>query len=158
MNDIDPAKFERARQNAEASYKAIDKIRCPFFNEDVAFNAKGLEHIKFTRIRQARPHRDQYIRFRLVALAPKIIQQSHTLQGVSMRNNLERMKINSRWDTIMRPVTYYEFVAVVKDVRVRVIIKQVEGGQKYFWSIIPFWKMDKITGRKILYSGKPETD
>jgi len=59
----------------------------------------------------------------------------------------------------MRSVTYYEFVAVINDYRVRVIMKEVEGGSgKYFWSIIPFWKMDKITGRRLLHSGKPETD
>lgn len=158
MSDIDPAKFSRVRQDAEVFYRGISRVRCPFFNEEVAFNAKGLEHIKFSRIRQARPHTDQYIRFRLVSLAPKIIQQSNTLQGVSVRNSLERIKINSRWETVMRSATYYEFVAVINDARIRVIVKQVEGGQKYFWSVIPFWKTDKITGRKILHSGKPETD
>ena len=58
----------------------------------------------------------------------------------------------------MRSATYYEFVAVVKDVRIRVIVKQVELGPKYFWSIIPFWKMDKMTGAKIMHSGRPDID
>ena len=57
MNDINPAKFEKARIEAEEFYKKIGYVRCPFFKEYVAFNAKGIEHIKFNRIRQARPHR-----------------------------------------------------------------------------------------------------
>lgn len=159
MDDIDPAKFEKARTEAEEFYKNIERVRCPFFKEDVAFNAKGIEHIKFHRIRQARSHRDQYIRFRLISLAPRIIQESHTLQGVSTRNVLERVKTNSRWETVMRTATYYEFVAVINSYRMRVIVKEIKDGQgKYFWSIIPFWKMDKITGQRIMYSGKPEID
>lgn len=159
MDDIDPAKFERARSETETLYKTIKSIRCPYFKEEVAFNAKGIEHIKFKRIRQGRSHRDQYVRFRLISLAPRIIQDSHTLQGISRRNSLERVKTNNRWETAMRRATYYEFVAIINSYRVRVIVKEIEGGQgKYFWSIIPFWKMDKITGQRIMFSGKPETD
>ena len=59
----------------------------------------------------------------------------------------------------MKSAAYYEFVAVINGYRVRVILKEVEGGDgKYFWSIIPFWKMDKITGKRIMCSGKPELD
>ena len=158
MNEIDSVKFEHAKQDAEAFYKTVGKVSCPYFKEEVVFNAKGIEHIKFTRIRQARPHQDQYIRFRLLRLAPEIIRLSHTLQGISTRKSFEREKTHSRWEHIMRSATYYEFVAVVKDVRIRVIVKQVELGPKYFWSIIPFWKMDKMTGAKIMHSGRPDID
>lgn len=158
MNEIDPVKFEHAKQDAEAFYKTIGKVLCPYFKEEVAFNAKGIEHIKFTRIRQARPHRDQYIRFRLLRLASDILSFSHTLQGISMRKSFEREKTHSRWEYVMRSAIYYEFVAVIKDVRVRVILKQVEDGPKYFWSIIPFWKMNKITGARIMHSGRPDVD
>jgi len=158
MNDIDPIKFEKAREDAEVFYKTIGEVYCPYFQEKVSFNAKGFEHLKFQKIRQARPHQDQYIRFRLISLAPAIIQKSHTLQGMSRRKGFEREKTHSRWEVIMRTATYYEFVAVIKETRMRVIIKQVENGPKYFWSIIPFWKMDKITGKRLLFSGRPEID
>ena len=159
MNDIDPIKFEKVKNESEAFYKTIGKVRCPYFKEGISFNAKGLEHIKFHGPRHARSHRDQYIRFRLISLAPRILQESHTLQGLSRRNNLERIKTNSRWETAMRSVTYYEFVAVINDYRVRVIMKEVEGGSgKYFWSIIPFWKMNKDTMNRIFHEGNPEED
>lgn len=158
MNEIDLIKFEQTRTDAENFYRKIEEVWCPHFQEKIIFNAKGLKHLKFQAERKARLRHDQYIRFRLLSLAPKIINKSHALQGISRRNNLEYMNINSRWEKIMRHVTYYEFVAIVDEVRVRVIIKQIEDGQKYFWSIIPFWKMNKITGSRILYAGKPETD
>lgn len=159
MNEIESNKFERAKNDAEAFYKILGKVRCPYFNDEISFNAKGLEHIKFHGPRHARSRNDQYIRFRLISLAPRILQDSHTLQGISRRNNLERIKTNSRWESAMRSSIYYEFVAVINGYRVRVIVKEVGGGTgKYFWSIIPFWKMDKISGRRVMHSGKPETD
>ena len=75
-----------------------------------------------------------------------------------MRKGFEREKTHNRWEIVMRTATYFEFVAVVRDVRVRIIVKQVENGPKYFWSIIPFWKMDKITGKRLLHNGKPSED
>lgn len=158
MDTEDEIKFEQRRQEAETFYKSIGEVWCPYFKEKVVFNTRGLEHIKFKGVRQARTRVDQYIRFRLISFAPKIIQVSHTLQGITKRRNFEREKTNSRWESTMRLVTYYEFVAVINETRIRIIIKQVEDGPKYFWSIIPFWKMNKITGEKIIHSGKPEID
>lgn len=59
---------------------------------------------------------------------------------------------------VMKPVTYYEFIAVMKQNRVRVIIKQIDGGQKFFWSIVPFWGMNTETMNRILHEGEPEED
>ena len=157
--EVESGKFEKVKAEAEDFYKKIGNVKCPYFKEEIAFNAKGLEHLKFTRVRQARARIDQYIRFRLISLVPKIVENSHTLQGISARKSFERIKTNSRWETVMRTSTYYEFVAFINSYRVRVVVKEVEGGGgKYFWSIIPFWKMDKITGQRVMYSGKPETD
>ncbi len=55
-------------------------------------------------------------------------------------------------------MTHYEFVAVIKKARVRVVVKQVGVGPKYFWSIIPFWRQNEVTGRRMLHNGRPETD
>ena len=41
---------------------------------------------------------------------------------------------------------------MLENVRVKVIVKQVAGGEKHFWSIIPSWKIDPATKRRILHS------
>ena len=156
---IDTTKLARAREEGEIYYKSIGKVHCPYFGTEVAFNALGLEHLKFKDKRHSRSARDQYIRFRLIKLAPEILKLSRTLQGISHRKNMEKRKIRGKWQTVMCHVTYYEFIAVMKEkTRVRVIVKQVDDGPKYFWSIIPFWKMDKFTGGKLVHNGKPEHD
>jgi len=154
--EIEKNKFKETKNKAEKYYKNIGDIYCPYFQSRIAFNAKGLEHIKFKGRRKARSTKDQYVRFRLILLAPQIIEKSHTLQGLSETKHFEYEKINSRWDKVLKPVTYYEFIAVVKTVRIRIIVKQVKGGPKIFWSIIPFWKMNE--DKRIIHSGKPETD
>ena len=58
----------------------------------------------------------------------------------------------------MKEVTFYEFIAVVESVRAKVIVKEVHGGAKHFWSIIPYWGIDKMNSKRILHSGCPERD
>ena len=98
------------------------------------------------------------MRFKLLHLAPEILKSSHTLQGVLETKKFERIRMNSRTDNILKMVTYYEFIAVMKRNRVRIIIKQIDSGQKFFWSIVPFWGMNTETIARILHDGVPEED
>ncbi len=158
MEDIDAVKFERVREDAERFYKEIGEVWCPYFQETISFNAKGLKHLKFKSDRQARSRRDQYMRLKLLRLAPRIVKKSHTLQGIWQTRGFEMSKTNSRWEHIMREVVFYEFIAVVNNVRTKVIVKEVRGGEKHFWSIIPYWSTDKENNKRMLYSGDPEHD
>lgn len=152
-----PEKFEGTKRKAEEIYKSIGEVYCPYFKEKVAFHAPGLEHIKFKDRNKTRLASDQYMRFRLLHLAPTVIKLSHTLQGISRRKNFERQKTHARWEILLKNTTYYEFVAIIENVRVRVIVKQIEDGPKFFWSIIPFWKINERKERK-MHNGNPEAD
>lgn len=58
----------------------------------------------------------------------------------------------------MKEVIFYEFIAVLENVRTKVIVKEVIGGEKYFWSVIPYWSINKAGSKRILYSGNPDAD
>lgn len=45
--ELDLSAFETVKRNGEELYKSLSEIHCPYFNEKVYFNAKGLEHLKF---------------------------------------------------------------------------------------------------------------
>ncbi|MEI8130029.1 MAG: hypothetical protein WCG55_00815 [bacterium] len=154
--------FNQMKHSAEDFYNSIDKIRCPYFAEDVHFNAKGLEHLIFKGYNKTRPIEDQFSRFRHLKLASAIIQNSKTLQGYWRTQKIERIRRNQKWEKVLRVVSYYEFIAVMDShdskVRVKVVVKQVEGSEKHFLSIIPFWGSDKNTGERIIHSGNPEKD
>jgi hypothetical protein len=151
--------FEKIKKNAEEFYKSITNgVDCPYFKEKVVFNSKGLEHLKFLRKNHARTRQDQFMRLKLLYLAPKVIGLSRTIQGISESFGFELMRSNASNEKVLKPVYYYEFVAVLEDRRVRVVVKQVENGPKYFWSIIPFWKIDKKNNKRRMCYGNPEED
>ena len=158
MIEFTEHQFKYAKDKGEELYKSLDQVYCPYFKEKISFGAQGLEHLKFKRREKARIDKDQYMRFKLLYLAPEILKLSHTIQGVLETKKFERTRVHGRTETLLKPVTYYEFIAVVKRNRVRIIVKQIDGGQKFFWSIVPFWGMNTETMNRILHNGIPEED
>jgi hypothetical protein len=71
-----------------------------------------------------------------------VLRESRTVQGIYETRRFEIQNINSRWENI----------------RVKVIIKQIIGGQKYFWSVIPYWRIDKDNSKRILHNIDHEDD
>jgi hypothetical protein len=137
-------------------------VRCPFFQSDVHFNTKGWEHLIFKEWNKTRPIGDQYSRLRHIKLAPEVISNSKTLQGIWTTQKFERVKKkDGAWQKVLKLTTYYEFIAVMEShgskVRVKVIAKQVDGGERYFFSIIPFWGTTKA-GERVMHSGNPKND
>ncbi|MCK5021996.1 MAG: hypothetical protein KAR54_01995 [Candidatus Pacebacteria bacterium] len=155
---IDKEKFKKEKLKAEGFYKNLVPVLCPYFQEKIIFNAKGLEHLKFKKKNSARNLEDQFIRLRLLYLAPQIIKSSKTIQGISGRKVFELLRINNRNEHKMVNAQYFEFIAVIDGIRARVVIKQIGDSPKYFWSIIPFWKMNKENGTRKIHNGNPEED
>jgi hypothetical protein len=130
---------------------------------EIHFNIiRGLEHLKFKRRGITRSEQDQYTRFKLLDLAPQILKLSRTLQGYQETKGFERVRIHGRTENRLVRVRYYEFIAILKEVRLKVIIKQIDNGERFFWSLIPFWRAKKQgqtreVSRK-LYEGNPEED
>ena len=150
--------FEKVSMDAEEFYVTIDEVHCLYFGEKIAFNAAGFKHLKFKSDKTARPRSEQYARLKLLALAPQVLLLSKTVQGIWKTKHFERIRIHSRTDTILKSVSYYEFIAVLENVRVKVIVKQIDEGERFFWSVIPYWKIDSVNSRRVLHSGNPEHD
>ena len=154
--------FNNIKNEAEDFYNKIGFAYCPYFAEKVNFNAKGLEHLIFKTWNRTRSIDDQFSRFRHLRLVPEVIKNSKTLQGICPTQKFERIKKkDGTWQQVLKVATYYEFISVLEShgskVRVKVIVKQIERGEKFFLSIIPFWGTNK-NGERIMYNGHPETD
>jgi len=96
------------------------------------------------------------MRLKFLYLAPEIVKMSHNHQGFKETRQFEKIQTNSRWGKNLKNVCFYDFVSVIEDVRLRVIVKKIEGRETFFWSIIPFWKQAP-SGRR-LFDGNPEED
>ena len=150
--------FKKVKEYGEDLYKSFSEVYCPYFKEKISFSSQGLEHLRFKSRERVRPEKDQYMRLKLMYLAPEVLKTSQTVQGILETKKFEKVRVNNRTDIVLQLVTYYEFIAVIKRNRVKIIIKQIESGKKFFWSIIPFWKMNKQTKTRILHEGDPEED
>ncbi len=158
--EISDERFALVRNAAEEEYSRIGKVRYPYLGDDVHFNREGFEHLLFKEWNKTRSRVEQYIRLKLLRLAPLVISKSHTLQEYDERKMFVRQKINSRWESRLKTVRYYVFVAIFNQARIKVIVKEIEGGVRYFYSLYPAWKIIKdVQGeRKVFYSGNLEID
>lgn len=151
--------LEKAKKEAEHVYHKIGDVRCPYFKDTIAFNRKGLKHIKFKSERKARNRADQYIRLKNIKFASLILEKSHTLQEYKEARVFEENKTNKRREKILKNAKFYGFIAIVRDnnftKRLKIIVKEVEGGKKHFWSIVPYWRSNKELK---IHSGNPEVD
>ncbi len=158
MLEFTNEQFRDVKEKGELLYKSIREVYCPYFQEKVSFETHGLEHLKFKNRKKRRLEQDQYMRFKLLYLVPEILKLSHTLQGILETKKFERVRVHSRTDVVLKPIKYYEFIAVIKRNRMRIIVKQIDDGHKFFWSIIPFWGMNRTTMTRLLHDGIPEED
>lgn len=150
--------FKEIKEKGEEFYKILDEVYCPYFKEKIGFNAQGLEHLRYKQRGKSRLEQDQYMRFKLIYLAPEVLKISSSLQGIWETKKFEYVKVHGRIDKILKNVIYFEFIAIIKRNRIKVIVKQIENGKKIFWSIIPFWGMNKETMTRLFYDGNPEED
>lgn len=147
--------FEAVREESRTIYKKIRHIYCPYFKDKIIFNSKGWEHLRFKSHGHSRSRKEQYVRFKLLPFVSEVISNSRTLQGICHTSTFEIISTNSKWNRVLKPVTFWEFVAVISDVRIRVVVKQIEDGDRYFFSVIPYWKIKAGTNQRLLY-GHPK--
>jgi hypothetical protein len=149
--------FAATLHEAQEMYRSLGQIKCPYFQASIHFNARGFDHLRRKSWNRGRDRRDQFMRLKHLALAPEILRLSRTVQGIEETHEWERRHKHGRWEKLMVPVTYYEFVAVLDQRRFKVIVKQLAGGERMFWSLIPFWRQDE-QGRRLLHTGNPAHD
>ena len=81
MLEFSDQQFREVKEKAESFYRTVSDVYCPFLGEEVSFGSPGLEHIKFKKHEKTSSKQDQYMRFKLLHLAPEVLRFSHTLRG-----------------------------------------------------------------------------
>jgi len=108
---------------AKKDYYMILPINCPVFDELVYFNKHGWNHI-LRKFGAPRLKGERLRRINLLKLAPKIISTS--------------IQINTyRENTINGYSAYFWTLRqVINNIGIRVVIRQLQGGNKHFFSIM----------------------
>lgn len=137
--NIDNEKYWEVRRKTERYYKSIGAVYCPYFGEEVKFDSTGFKHLIYKSWGKKRSLGEQSYRFKLLYLVSEILSKSHTLQGYEERNMFVRQNINSRWEKVLKPVYYYIFIAIIEDIRIKVVVREISGEKMKFHSVYPFW-------------------
>ncbi|MFH1656448.1 MAG: hypothetical protein ABH956_01580 [Candidatus Nealsonbacteria bacterium] len=147
--------YEKIKENTYNFYKKIGRIQCPALNNEfVHFTPEGFNHIVYKRKRKERKKEDQIMKFKLIPNAKYIIGLSTTYQEYDESlTEIDKKKFKKRVkETVV--VCCWGFIAVIKNYRIKVIIRQVGNGQKHFWSVIPAWTTNQYRGIKLIRKSK----
>lgn len=147
--------YKKIRENAHNFYRKIGAIRCPALKNDlVHFTAEGFNHLIYKKKRRERNKSDQVTKFKLLPQAKTIIEISTTCQeydeGLIGVEKKKFKKIVHETTT----VRYWGLVAIIKNFRVKVIVRQIGNGQKHFWSVIPAWTKSYYKDIKLISKAK----
>jgi len=118
--------FGKVKGEAESFYNGVNQIDCPYLKTKVNFNAKGLDHIKMKAWNKTRPASDQYLRLKFLKLVPDVLSVAGTIQEINETKNFERIKDSGKWQQVMKEVTYYAFIAIVKKIKLRLFLDGIE--------------------------------
>jgi hypothetical protein len=162
--EIEEGRFNKVKNESREFYDKIGTVECPYLKRKIHFNEEGFGHLLSKSWNKGRSLVEQYTRLRIFPKVVRIIKITQTLQEFDERKFFVRQKINSRWEKRLKTVRYYVFTAILGseyNFRVKIVIKEIEGGQPFFWSVYPSWKtIVDINGdrKKIFFSGNLEND
>ncbi len=145
--------YDEIRKNALALYNSFGKIKCPALgNEYVYFTSEGFNHLIYKSPRKPRDKRVQILRFDMLEKAKFITQTSTTYQ--EYEENLEHIRVNrhGKWVYESVLIKSWGLIAVIKGLRVKVILRQAGNGKREFHSVIPAWFIKQYKDIKIYHN------
>jgi len=143
--DITDEKLDRLKEFAKDEYDKINSVHCPLFNEKILFSSDGFKHLIYRGKdnKKKRPKNEQYMRLKLLKRACELLRLTKTHQEYFSTKHWIRQRVNKRRDKILKNVEYWGVLAIIKNRRIKVIVRQYANGDKKFWGVCPKWKTKK---------------
>jgi len=142
-------------------YKQINKIRCPALNyQFVHFSSEGFKHLiyKGKGKRKERSKQDQIARFKLLPRARELVKITTTFQEYDESVTTIKKKRFKKVVQESATIRYWGLIAIIRNVKIKVIIREVGNGKKHFWSVIPAWRTSYERDIKILSMSKGDME
>ena len=152
--------LDGVRLQALKLYQGFKSVHCPFLKSEVVFTSEGFNHIRYKKPRKERHPEVQKMRYTILKFAKQIIEKSHTLQEHYEYPDFVEVKINKRKDKVLKQSHVWGFIAILKGMKIKVLVQQIGNGKLHFLSVIPNWRTRKIREGKNFanYTGKPLED
>jgi hypothetical protein len=134
------SRFKKVLVEAEAYYKTIGAVHCPYFNKKVTFNSDGFHHLRYKVAGSEREKSAQMYKFSLLPGAVEIVSSSGTLQQYRKQWGAVGRKKNSDGSRDMKEMEYFAFEGILGEgnsmMRIKVIVRKVGNGEPHFWSVM----------------------
>ena len=154
-------KYQGLKEAAQELYNNINSVFSPALKEKIIFQAEGFNHIVFKKDHSERERSSQFLRFKLILLAKKLIELSTTYQEFEETIKEFAVKKYKRKIKENKAVKYWGIIAIIDGRKIKVILRKIgNSGSSHFWSIIPAWKTNKYRDMRFFTTmrGNPEED
>lgn len=129
------AGYETAKKLAKKFYKKIGYVLCPALNNEyINFNSVGFGHL--IRKIKLRSRNEQKKRFTLLKYAGKIIKNPKAVIFYKQEQRNVKVKRYGKSTFKTSLVQYWTFQEYIKNWKIKVVIRQINKGQKHFYSIM----------------------
>lgn len=128
--------YEKTKQKAKRLYSKIGRIQSPALNNEyVAFTSDGFNHL-VRKGRIPRSKSEQKKRFILLPHAEKIITNPKAV--MVYRTNKASYYVNRHGEKILTTSTaqFWTFIEKGNNFTIKVVVRQLNNGQKHFFSIM----------------------
>jgi len=134
--------YLEARKKAKVEYAGLICAYCPALNNDpVYFTSEGFNHLIYNGARRERNKKEQVARFKLVPYVKRMIEKIENFDHTENRTiQVRRKKKGGKTVKEFANAKYWVSKGKVKGQSLKVVIIQVEKGNKRLASIVPAWK------------------
>lgn len=142
--------YSEIKKESKELYDSFCKIFSPAIGSHVHFTSNGFNHLVYKNAKKKRDKKTQILRFDLLKKAKYIIEVSTTFQELEEDFEYTRVNRHGKYVSMNLIVRHWAFVAIVDNLRVKVVLRQVGNGKVEFFSVIPGWKLRQYRDIKII--------
>ena len=137
--------YEEAKRRAKELYQKIGTVWCPALNQCISFNRVGFQHL-LQKERRFLPKSEQLRRFALLPYAKDIVGDYRGSIIYEERKIMRNREADGKIELTTSTMRFWAFTDKRDGEKMRLVIRQVDGGKKHFFSI--FQENKKPTHKK----------
>jgi hypothetical protein len=145
--------IDKLRNKTQALYGEIGETYCPALKGKVHFSAEGFNHLLYSGKRE-RTADIQEVKLQLVRFVNELISTTATIQEQDERQEMVHKKRYKKLSKEWSVIRYWGFVAIIRNKRIKVVIRQVDKGPYHFWSVMPAWRTNRFQGHRVVNHAK----
>ncbi len=150
--------YNSIKHTSQEYYETLTSIFCPALKSDIHFSSHGFNHLIYKKDRSERDRGSQIMRFKLISRAFELIKITTTIQEYEESYKDITIKKNKKKTKATKLVIYWGIIAIIRDRKIKVILRKIGNGNIHFWSVIPSWVTNKTRDGKYIKTMKGDPD